>query len=339
MYLLAKTATDLINFFHYLCRQVCDPSFRTITFTISDVIKFPRKKPLINIRVQQVILDIKNDIMVTIIQILVTLDKSWDKNHIKSKKMLIESFCVYNQLTGDRVTLRVSSLSSTTSPLRLFKKDIAQGGKACCPFNNIDCVPSRKGDASLELMLRFGFDLITIAETTRNYIAYCEGGAGLFITGSNFNDIEASCHKINGDITQTKLVDWVPFAISLNQRFYCLSVYWGSCYNVVPIRYFTELFMRNHAEQLRIVVMGLAAPKSSQAVVFHHCLLTIRTLLPKTNQNLKNNQFIEHFCILKSYADLTNLDASTKRHNGYTENSGDTSDKSKSLTPVTGLHT
>ncbi|KAI7872626.1 uncharacterized protein EV154DRAFT_529125 [Mucor mucedo] len=68
-------------------------------------------------------------------------------------------------------------------------------------------------------------------------------------------------------------------------------------------------------QQLRIVVVGLAAPKLSKAVV-HHCLLSVRTLLPKTNQDLKNNQFIEQFRILKNYADLTNLDASL-RLQGY----------------------
>ncbi|KAG2202577.1 hypothetical protein INT47_012571 [Mucor saturninus] len=123
---------------------------------------------------------------------------------------LIESFCVYNQLTGDRVTMLATSLSAPASPSRLFKKEIVQNGVECCPFDNRDCVPSRRRGASIAFMLRFAFDLVTIPETTRNYIAICEAGAGLFITGSNFDNIEAACHKINGEIARTKLVDWVP---------------------------------------------------------------------------------------------------------------------------------
>lgn len=63
-------------------------------------------------------------------------------------------------------------------------------------------------------------------------------------------------------------------------------------------------------QQLRIVVVGLAAPKISKAVV-HQSLLSVRTLL--SNQDLKNiHPFVEQFRIIKSYVDLTNLDASVK---------------------------
>ncbi|KAG2197621.1 hypothetical protein INT47_006684 [Mucor saturninus] len=122
----------------------------------------------------------------------------------------IESFCVYNQLSGDRVTLRVDNPFVSAPPIRTFKKDIVQGGRVCCPYDNADCVAGLEKDSPIELKLRFAFDLITVKEADRQYTAYCEGGGGIIITGSNFNDIESACYKVNGDVTRDKLIDWVP---------------------------------------------------------------------------------------------------------------------------------
>ncbi|KAI7888543.1 uncharacterized protein EV154DRAFT_566298 [Mucor mucedo] len=123
---------------------------------------------------------------------------------------LIESFCVYNQLSGDRVKLRVGNPFVAAPTIRIFTKIVAQGTRVCCPYDNADCVAGLKKDSPIELKLRFAFDLITLNEADRQYTTYCEGGGGIIITGSNFNDIESTCHKVNGDVVREKLIDWVP---------------------------------------------------------------------------------------------------------------------------------
>lgn len=68
---------------------------------------------------------------------------------------------------------------------------------------------------------------------------------------------------------------------------------------------------RDDLQQMRIVVAGIGAPKTSNKVV-HHCLLSVRTLLRKDYQDLINDRFIEKFRILKSYADLLSFDTSVR---------------------------
>lgn len=32
----------------------------------------------------------------------------------------------------------------------------------------------------------------------------------MVLTGSNYNDIESTCYKVNGDVTRDKLINWKP---------------------------------------------------------------------------------------------------------------------------------
>ncbi|KAI7892857.1 uncharacterized protein EV154DRAFT_503788 [Mucor mucedo] len=120
---------------------------------------------------------------------------------------ITQAFCVYNRLEGDGPSFLVYNVIEDFG--RAFKKEIAQGGKECCPYDNGDCVIGRQRDYPLSLYIKFGFDRMAPREIKRLYTIQCEGGAGISVTGSNFDNIGYTCFKANGDVTQERLRDWV----------------------------------------------------------------------------------------------------------------------------------
>lgn len=49
-----------------------------------------------------------------------------------------------------------------------------------------------------------------MSEVKRHYTVHCEGGGGIVLTGSNFNNIISTCLRINGEAIHENLVDWDP---------------------------------------------------------------------------------------------------------------------------------
>ncbi|KAI7888530.1 uncharacterized protein EV154DRAFT_484001 [Mucor mucedo] len=125
---------------------------------------------------------------------------------------VIQAFCVYNKMEGEGVNLLAFNLFVNALPFQIFRKEIGQGEKECCPYKNSDCVAGSRRDSQIELhvgILRFAFDKTSIKENKRMYITRCEGGAAIVLTGSNFDNIECTCYKANGDITRDKMVNWI----------------------------------------------------------------------------------------------------------------------------------
>ncbi|KAI7872252.1 uncharacterized protein EV154DRAFT_579710 [Mucor mucedo] len=121
---------------------------------------------------------------------------------------LAQAFCVYNKLEGERVSIKVSNLHTTAPTKRMFTKTIAQGERECCPYTNEDCVSGGQRDSPIILSVYFAFDLLEMWEVKRQYVVHCEGGAGIVLTGSDYNNIEATCFKANRNFTREKLEHW-----------------------------------------------------------------------------------------------------------------------------------
>ncbi|KAI7872254.1 uncharacterized protein EV154DRAFT_487544 [Mucor mucedo] len=140
---------------------------------------------------------------------------------------ITQAFCVYNKLEGDRVRLSVIGSFTVAPPDRIFHKEIDQGGNECCPYTNADCVTGGQRDSLVKFHFKFAFDLLQMWEVNRRYTVYCEGGAGLVITGSNFNNLESTCFKANGEVTRTKLETWTPVLESRRVRLSVSNPYSG----------------------------------------------------------------------------------------------------------------
>lgn len=69
-------------------------------------------------------------------------------------------------------------------------------------------------------------------------------------------------------------------------------------------------------QHMRIVVVGLGITKiGSSNKVIYLCLLSVRTLIRKSNQDLINDRFVERFRIMKKYSELVEFDSSVSWYN------------------------
>ncbi|KAI7888529.1 uncharacterized protein EV154DRAFT_566287 [Mucor mucedo] len=117
-----------------------------------------------------------------------------------------QAFCIYNELEGDGATVYAYNIISDES--KAFKKNIERGGKECCPFDNGDCNPGGQKNSPLDLHFRFVFRHLSPFEFVRKYIVSCEGGAGITITGSSYEDLAYVCDKSDGNILSGQLLEY-----------------------------------------------------------------------------------------------------------------------------------
>lgn len=110
-----------------------------------------------------------------------------------------------------------------------FKKQIASGGKECCPYDNRDCCRGGKRDSTLDLhvniifysisgtipthnkiQIRFGFNKDSPFESTEKYVVHCDGGGAITILGSSIENIRYVCNRSNGATEESAFIQSYP---------------------------------------------------------------------------------------------------------------------------------
>ncbi|KAG2233630.1 hypothetical protein BDF21DRAFT_396581 [Thamnidium elegans] len=108
-----------------------------------------------------------------------------------------QAYCVYNRLDGADSYFYVKERE--VNPRASFKKQINNGERECCPWNNGECNLTGKQEGIVDFHITIGMYGASL-EGADTFFAFCSAGGGLVITGNNLYNITATCNHADGKV-------------------------------------------------------------------------------------------------------------------------------------------
>ncbi|GAA5816664.1 hypothetical protein MFLAVUS_010194 [Mucor flavus] len=108
-----------------------------------------------------------------------------------------QAYCVYNNLDGDDSILYVKEREA--NPSFSFKKQVNNGEKECCPWDNLQCNTTGQRNGAVAFYITFGF-FGASTEGSETLYAICTGGGGLVLRGNNTANVDATCNNADGSV-------------------------------------------------------------------------------------------------------------------------------------------
>ncbi|GAA5816662.1 hypothetical protein MFLAVUS_010192 [Mucor flavus] len=113
---------------------------------------------------------------------------------------LSQAYCVYNHLDGadSYFYVKEHDIHARFS----FKKQINNGQKECCAWDNGDCSPYSTREGPVHFHITFGLFGASLEGAT-TFDAYCSAGGGLVLSGNSLTNITATCNHYHNTADST----------------------------------------------------------------------------------------------------------------------------------------
>ncbi|KAI9259778.1 hypothetical protein EDC94DRAFT_612065 [Helicostylum pulchrum] len=108
-----------------------------------------------------------------------------------------QAYCIYNHLDGLGSYFYVKERE--VNPRASFKKQINNGQKECCPWDNRECNLSGRREGVVDFHITFGLFGASL-DGADTFFAFCSGGGVLAISGNSLFNITATCHHADGAV-------------------------------------------------------------------------------------------------------------------------------------------